>query len=395
MTAVVLVVALVACGGRQESQSAPTSPSIVEPLPTDDTTTEPATEPPQTESPEPLDEVEVDLERVAQVDSPTALAVRSGDAALYVAQRAGTVRAVRNGDVDGDPVLDITGDVSTGAERGLLGLAFSTDGDVLYVSYTDPDGHSRVDAVDMDGTTADGGARRNLITVEQPFGNHNGGNVVVGPDGMLYLGLGDGGSAGDPQGNGQNADSLLGSLLRLDPDDGSAPDDNPFVDGGGARRAFATGLRNPWRFSFDRETDDLWIADVGQDRIEEINVVSPDDAAGANYGWNIFEGSESFQGGDEPDGYVGPVYEYPTREGCAVTGGFVYRGGAIPELQGAYLFSDFCAGRIQGLRVDGGEVVDEADLGISSDNVVSFGEDADGELYVLSLGGAIDRIVGA
>ena len=345
-----------------------------------------------------LPDVEVELEPVAQMDQPIALAVRRGDEALFVAERNGFVRAIRGGDVDETPVLDITSEVSTGGERGLLGIAFSTSGDELYVSYTDTDGNSMLDAyaVAEDGAV-DAGERRELLAVEQPFPNHNGGNVVVGRDGMLYLGLGDGGAAGDPHANGQDPGTLLGKMVRIDPADGSAPADNPFVDREGVRpEIFALGLRNPWRFSFDRDTGDLWVGDVGQNSIEEVSVTRAGRSAGRNFGWNVFEGSQPYSGEEQPPGAVLPVVEYPTgEEGCAVTGGYVYRGAAIPELQGAYLYSDYCGGFVRAVLVDGKEVTDSADLGLPVEQVASFGEDADGELYLLSLDGRVDKIVPA
>ena len=339
-----------------------------------------------------LADIAVGLETVAQAEAPLVLIPRPGDDALYVAEQAGTVRRLVDGELEQPPVLDLTGQISSGGERGLLGLAFSSDGGTLYTSYTDSSGDSRLDRYAMAAEVADPASGRNLLTVEQPFPNHNGGNVILGPDGMLYLGLGDGGAAGDPHRNAQDPASPLGKILRLDPDDGAAPPDNPFIDDDGYDpRVYALGLRNPWRFSFDRATGDLWVGDVGQDSVEEINVTRAGRSAGRNYGWDIFEGSQPFEGDELPPRSVQPVYEYPTAQGCAVTGGFVYRGDEIAGLQGAYLFSDYCSGTIQALRVAGGEVVDQADLA-QSEQVTSFAEDADGELYVLSQQGAISRV---
>ena len=322
------------------------------------------------------------------------MAVRTGDPTIYIAERAGTVRALRNGRVDSAPVLDIVTDVAAGGERGLLGIAFSPDGGLLIASYTNTAGDTRLEAFRMRDGRAVPDSRRQLLAQEQPYSNHNGGNVVTGPDGMLYFGLGDGGGAGDPEEAGQDRSTLLGKLLRLDPRDGSAPPDNPFVSEEGARpEIFATGLRNPWRFSFDRETGDLWLADVGQNAIEEVNVTPFAQTAGRNFGWDDFEGTQAFEGDERPEGFVAPVIEYPTGvDGCAVTGGYVYRGSAIPGLQGAYLYSDYCAGWIRAVRVRGANVVDQADLGAAA-GVASFGQDARGELYVLSLEGTVSRIV--
>ncbi|MPZ72633.1 MAG: sugar dehydrogenase [Nitriliruptorales bacterium] len=341
-----------------------------------------------------LRDIRIELEDVAQLEEPIAMAVRPDDDALYIAERAGRVRAVRGGRVDDEAVLDITDRVTAGGERGLLGIAFSPGGDRLYASYTNTDGDTRLDAYPMLGETAAAGRRDELLAVGQPYANHNGGNVVLGPDGNLYLGLGDGGSGGDPEGNAQNPGTLLGKLLRLDPEDGSAPGDNPFVgDERYQPEVFATGLRNPWRFSFDRDTGDLWIGDVGQNAVEEVNVTPAGDSAGRNFGWNLFEGSQPFGGDQPPPGYVEPVVEYPTgAEGCAVTGGYVYRGQTIPALHGAYLYSDYCGGWIRAVRVRDGEVVQEAELA-AAEGVASFGEDAAGELYVLSLNGTVSRLV--
>ena len=371
--------------------------------PADGATTRPSVQPVASEPDTPrkprrqpaLDRVEVSLEPFVTLDAPTAMAVRSGDDALYFAERGGTVRAVRDGAAVQRPVLDITDEVSTGGEQGLLGLTFSANGDVLYVSYTNSDGDSRLDAYPMRGDRVVREERRELLAVDQPYPNHNGGNVVLGPDGMLYLGLGDGGAGGDPEGNAQNPATLLGKMVRLDPRTGRAPDDNPFLGKDEyLPEIYATGLRNPWRFSFDRATGDLWVGDVGQDSIEEISTTPAGSTAGRNFGWDLFEGSQPYESDEPPPGAVSPVVEYPNGdEGCSVTGGFVYRGRAIPDLQGAYLYSDYCAGWIRAVRVAGGKVRDRADLGISASEVASFGEDADGELYVLSLGGKVWRLV--
>lgn len=335
------------------------------------------------------------LERFATLSSPTAMAVRPGDDALYFAERGGVVRAVRNDLVDQRAVLDLSEQVSTGGEQGLLGLTFSADGNQLFVSYTDTAGDSRLDVYPMRGSYAAAGEGRELLAVEQPYPNHNGGNVVLGPDGMLYLGLGDGGAGGDPEGNAQNPQTLLGKMVRLHPQTGKAPDDNPFVDDDRYRpEIFATGLRNPWRFSFDRATGDLWVGDVGQDSVEEVDVTPAGASAGRNFGWDLFEGSQPYEGDELPKGAVTPVVEYATGDdGCSVTGGFVYRGKAIPELRGAYLFSDYCGGWIRAVRRNGDTVTEPVDLGISATEVASFGEDADGELYVLSLAGEVWRLV--
>ena len=341
-----------------------------------------------------LDDVRFGLEPVADLDAPTALADRPGDGALYVAERGGRVVRIDGG--EDQAVLDISAETTSDGERGLLGIDFSPDGDVLYVSSTDRAGDSRLDAYPMDGSRADPARRRNLLRVAQPYANHNGGNVVTGPDGMLLYGLGDGGAAGDPQGNGQDRSTLLGALLRIDPEGGepyAVPADNPFVDDDDARpEIWAYGLRNPWRFSFDRATDDLWIADVGQGALEEVNLLPYPDAAGANLGWAVFEGTQRYGEGEAPDA-VAPVYEYPHDGRCSVTGGYVYRGSAIAGLAGAYLYGDFCDGIVRAIVVEGGEVAAARDFDVQVPELVAFGEDATGELYVLSLSGAVSRLV--
>ncbi|MBA2730609.1 MAG: PQQ-dependent sugar dehydrogenase [Euzebyaceae bacterium] len=344
-----------------------------------------------------LGAVAVDLQEVASLEQPTAMAVRQGDDTLFIAERTGRVVALRNGSVAEQAVLDLSEQTAAEGERGLLGIVFSPDGQTLYASYTNLDGDTRLDAYNFAEGAADPGSRRQLLAVDQPFGNHNGGNVAIGPDDLLYLGLGDGGSAGDPQANGQNRGTLLGKLLRIDPDGGepyAIPEGNPFVDEADAQpEIYAYGLRNPWRFSFDRDAGDLWIADVGQGAREEIDHAPSGQGAGANYGWNLREGGISYSG-PPPQDNVEPVFDY-TRDGgrCSVTGGYVYRGDAIPGLRGAYLFSDYCDGVIRALRVDGRDVDQSVSLDVGAPAVVSFGQDNDGELYVLSLEGPVYRLV--
>jgi glucose/arabinose dehydrogenase len=353
----------------------------------------------------PLAEIELTLTEVAEADAPTSLVTRPGSTTVYVAEREGRVRPLAGGTL-GEPVLDISDDVVTDVERGLLGIEFSPDGGTLYVSYSlAPDGDSRVDAYTMAGDEVDTGSRRELLAVEQPYANHNGGDLAIGPDGYLYIGLGDGGSGGDPEGNGQDTQVLLGKILRVDPDrpaDGKEygiPADNPFADGAdGAPEVWLYGVRNPWRFSFDAETGDLWIADVGQESIEEIDLLPAADGGGkgANLGWNEMEGAHPFEDGTNPDGGVLPLFEFDHGDGgCAVTGGVVYRGTAIPELAGAYLFTDYCDGRLRGVRAGDGQVVEEHTFDAEGTELVSFGEDAEGEVYVLSLDGTIYRVEAA
>ncbi|MGH9262090.1 MAG: PQQ-dependent sugar dehydrogenase, partial [Acidimicrobiales bacterium] len=263
-------------------------------------------------------------------------------------------------------------------------------------------GDTRIAAYTMAGDEVDTGSRRELLAVEQPFGNHKGGDIEIGPDGFLYIALGDGGSGGDPQGNGQNTQALLGKILRIDPSQPAGgeqygiPAGNPFADGeGGAPEVWLYGVRNPWRIAFDGETGDLWVGDVGQNAFEEIDLLPAADGggAGANLGWHGVEGAHPFDGGSNPDGGVLPVFEYDRSDGgCSITGGVVYRGTAIAGLTGTYLFTDYCAGQIRGVRASGGQLTEERTFDAEGSELVSFGQDAAGEVYVLSLDGTIYRL---
>ena len=334
-----------------------------------------------------------------RVGSLTDMAVRPGHDATFLAERAGAVRAVVGGALQREPVVTVA--TTTGGERGLLGIAFSTDGSHLYLSYTDEAGNSRLEEVTMGAGPAEvvAGSRRLLLTVEQPASNHNGGQVAIGTDGLLYLALGDGGGSGDRYGNAQNRDTLLGSILRIDPrPDGerpySIPPGNPFAGGGGRPEIYVYGLRNPWRVSFDRATGDMWIGDVGQSAIEEIDLLPAGRAAGANLGWPLMEGTQRLQG-DPPPGHVPPVYEYRNGSGtCGVIGGYVYRGNGIPALRGAYVFADLCESAVRALLVEDGRAVEERAIGpdLGEYAVSSFGQDAAGELYVLTLDGVLYRL---
>jgi glucose/arabinose dehydrogenase len=348
----------------------------------------------------PLTSIRVSLEQVATLDQPLALAIRHVDPTLYIAEKTGRVMAIRDGHVDTTPVLDLSRRVSLGGEQGLLGLAFSPTGQYLYVNYTDALGDTRIVQYAMNGDRAVPASRREILAVDQPFDNHNGGDLVFGPDGYLYIGLGDGWSGGDPRGNAQSLATLLGKMLRIDPrprgdQPYAIPPDNPFVDDADARpEIWAYGLRNPWRYSFDRATGDLWIADVGQSAWEEIDRQPAGAPGGANYGWNLLEGTHPYTG-KAPEGAIPPVYEYAHAQGgCVVIGGVVYRGAAIPELDGAYLFADFCRGDLEALRLGADDSVEHAVLGPTVPDVSSFGESADGEVYVLSLAGGVYRLTG-
>jgi glucose/arabinose dehydrogenase len=358
------------------------------------------TAPSSSPSPGPdLSNVSVKLVKVATLDAPLGMATRTGDDALYVAEKGGRVMAIRGGTVDHTPVLDIRSKVSTGSEQGLLGLAFSPDGTLLYVNYTDTGGDTNVVEYPMQGGRAVASSARRVLFIQQPFANHNGGNLVFGPDGYLYIGMGDGGSQGDPNGNGQNLEVLLAKMLRIDPRPSagkpySIPPDNPFVGRAGARpEVWDYGLRNPWRYEFDRETGDLWIGDVGGSEREEIDVEPAGSKGGRNYGWNVMEGTVPHTD-NPPANAVPPVSEYDHSGGrCTVVGGFVYRGSAIPDLVGAYLFADFCQGELRAFVPPKGDATAKpVSLGVTTNVPASFGQDQNGELYVLSLSGGVYRI---
>jgi len=356
----------------------------------------------------------VKLLPVATLSKPIALAPRPGTADLYIAEQGGLVRrltvsAGADGTpgyaVDPHPVLDLTATTRPEGERGLLGLTFDPTGTKAVVDYTDLDGHTNVVEYTMAGDIADPGTARRLLFIEQPFPNHNGGNVVYGPDGFLYIGMGDGGGQGDPDNRAQNLGDLLGKILRIDPAapaDGKAygiPPGNPYASGGGAPEIWISGARNPWRFTFDRANADLWIGDVGQNKIEEIDLLPAEPGGagrGANLGWPYLEASAPFRG-TAPAGLTPPVYEYSHAAGdCAVTGGYMYRGAAITALQGVYLFGDYCGGVVLGLA-PAGDGFGERPLGVEvpQGTLASFGQDNDGELYVLSLAGVVSKIVAA
>lgn len=343
--------------------------------------------------------VRIRLDQVAKVDAPTGMAVRAGDPALYFIEQAGRVRRMQAGRLEPDPVLDITRLARSGGEQGLLGIAFSPDGRYLYLDYTDGDGNARLVEYEMRDNRVADNTRRELLLIQHPYSNHNGGQLAFGPDGYLYFGMGDGGSGGDPHDNGQSLGTLLGKILRISPRPANGrpygiPPDNPFVSRSGARpEIWAYGLRNPWRFSFDPVTHDLWIGDVGQDAWEEIDHQPGSSRGGENYGWSRLEGNHPFKG-QAPRDAVPPVLEYPTHGGsnCSVIGGFVYRGEALPSLRGAYVYGDYCAGWIAAVSVQDGRASQPTQLNINVPELSSFGVDQAGELYALSLKGEVFRL---
>jgi len=336
---------------------------------------------------------------------------------LFVVEQGGRIRILKDEVLLPDAFLDITSKVSCCQERGLLSVAFHPDFKAngrFFVYYTNSDGNLVIARyqVSADPDVADPSSEQILLTIPHPtYGNHNGGQLAFGPDGYLYAGTGDGGGAGDPFGNAQNTTALLGKLLRLDvnvesPPFYAAPPDNPFVAPGNAGRdeIWAYGLRNPWRFSFDRGSGDLYIGDVGQDTWEEVDVQPAGSAGGVNYGWNVFEGRHCFAPTcpNPPDGFTMPVLEYTHNTACSITGGFVYRGCRMPDLRGTYFYSDYCECFMRTFQgVSGGDAQNRADRtaelrpggGRTFDHIVSFGEDARGELYIVDYDGEIFEIV--
>ena len=342
------------------------------------------------------------LEEVASgLQSPVYLTAPAGDARLFVVEQPGRIRVVENGTLASTPFLDITDRVLAGGERGLLSMAFHpryAQNGFFFVYYTDRSGDIRVERfrVSADRGRADAASARTILTVpHRDASNHNGGLVAFGPDGFLYLGTGDGGGGGDPRRNGQNPSSLLGKLLRLDVDGAepyTIPAGNPFAARSGGRpEVWATGLRNPWRFSWDAGT--LFVADVGQSAWEEVNAVAAT-AAGVNYGWNTMEGAHCYAASTcDTTGMTLPVLEYGHGEGCSITGGFAYRGSDIPGLRGHFFYSDYCQGWVRSFRLAEGRVADRREWEVGDvGNVTSFGEDSRGELYLLASGGRVLRV---
>jgi glucose/arabinose dehydrogenase len=354
--------------------------------------------------PIPPDSASVVLTSVATgLDRPLYLTAPAGDPRLFIVEKTGRIRIVKDGALLPKPFLDLSGDVSTGSEQGLLSMAFHpayASNGLFFVDYTDANGDTHVTRYTVsagDADVADPASAKTILTVGQPFANHNGGLLLFGADGTLYIGLGDGGSSGDPSGNAQNLATLLGKILRIDVDAGdpyAIPPDNPFAGHAGARgEIWAYGLRNPWRFSFDTATNRLYIADVGQAEWEEVDVV-PANQGGQNFGWNIMEGTHCYGASScDQSGLTLPVLEYSHDEGCSITGGYVYRGTLAPDLVGQYFYSDYCTGFIRSFTFDGAtpnapKSWDVGDIG----SVQSFGKDAAGELYVLTTDGAVYRV---
>ncbi|MCY3561874.1 MAG: PQQ-dependent sugar dehydrogenase [bacterium] len=393
-------------GGGTPPTGSSAAPSAAAPSAAEGASAPPITDP-GPRFPEPLG---VSLTRLAELPAPLALAFRTGEpGSLYVALRHGEVIRLRGDsgrvdssatlDRDAEAVLDVSARVATRGEMGLLGLTFSPTGDRLYTSSVNRQQVSELWEwpVAPDGQVDPSGGRL-VLSLEQPFANHNGGDVTFGPDGYLYLGFGDGGGGGDPLRAGQDPHDWLGTILRIDPrptpggEPYTVPADNPFADGtAGAPEVWVWGARNPWRFSFDRANGDLWVSDVGQDVLEEINRLPAADGAagrGANLGWSDYEGSRPFWSNTEPPGHVRPTVEY--RHGddarCSVTGGYVYRGSRLPGLGGVYLYSDFCDGTLWGYNAASGAHPIPLAAGAPPGSVLSFGQGPDGEIYALADG---------
>jgi glucose/arabinose dehydrogenase len=363
--------------------------------------------------------VAIGLSQVASGLASPVLVTHAGDGSgrLFVVEQAGRIRVIAGGHLLPTPFLDLTGSITSGGERGLLGLAFHPSYPALpyiYVNFTDRNGATAISryTVSSNPDVINKATGVRILTIAQPYANHNGGHLAFGPDGYLYIGMGDGGSSGDPQNRAQNIDSLLGKMLRIDINHGTrtrqfvTPAGNPYIGRTGSDLIWSRGLRNPWRWSFDRETGGLWIADVGQERYEEVNRSMPSSTfpagRGINYGWPVLEGRACYRpsSGCSTAGKTVPVVVYghavAGADNCSVTGGYVYRGSAYPMLVGGYLYGDFCSGRMwllsAGAVAPASGVLVRGDSASPKLSISSFGEDEAGELYVTSLTGTVYRI---
>lgn len=349
-------------------------------------------------------DVTLAVEQVASgLDQPVYLTAPAGDPRFFIVEQPGRIRIVENGKLVDKPFLDIVSKVRSGGEQGLLSVAFHPEyrsNGFLFVNHTDKNGDTRIEryTVSTDRNVADPGSAKLILAIDQRYSNHQGGHNLFGPDGMLYIGMGDGGSQGDPHGNGQNRNVLLGKLLRINVDRGDPyviSSANPYAKGGGRGEIWALGLRNPWRFAFDRLSGLLYIADVGQDRYEEVNVV-PMANAGVNYGWNVMEGPTCYRSsGCNQTGLQKPALSYShANSTCSVIGGFVYRGQEIPEIKGQYFYSDYCNSWLRSFGFADGKVTDQHEWPVGRlGSIVSFGEDSRGELYICTSSGRVYRII--
>jgi glucose/arabinose dehydrogenase len=350
----------------------------------------------------------VRLQKVGSFDAPVYVTAPPGDESrLFVVEKGGEVRVMKGGKTLDRPFLDVSDKVTTGSEQGLFSLAFAPDyasSGLFYVDYTDGNGDTQVvEYKRASADVADPGTARTVLSQKQPEPNHNGGLLLFGPDKQLYVGLGDGGGGGDehgPRGNAQSLGTILGKILRIDPRaDGSKPyripSDNPFVGRSGARgEIYSYGLRNPWRFSFDRETGDLTIGDVGQEEIEEIDFVRKGKGRGANFGWRQFEGNNHYTPGEQAPGAITPVITEKHSDGnCSITGGVVVRDPKLPAWAGRYVYGDYCRGVVQTAVLSSGRARSKTDRKLNVDQLSSFGEDALGRVYATSLDGPVYRLV--
>ncbi len=349
----------------------------------------------------------VALEEIGSFEDPVYVTQPEGDRALYVVEQTGQIIRVAPGGKQ-STFLDISDEITAGGEQGLLSVAFSPDykrSGLFYVDYTNRDGDTRVVEYRTDNKgEVDDRSARTLLAVDQPYANHNGGLLLFDDDGNLLVGLGDGGSTGDPERTGQDLGVLLGKILRIDPSaehgkgsgDYSIPKNNPFADEDGARpEVLAYGLRNPWRFSFDRKTGALWIGDVGQNSLEEIDLLAQP-GEDANFGWSAFEGTEPFNADQEAPNAIDPILTYGRDLGCSVTGGFVVRDKSLRTLYGRYLYADFCQGQLRSFtaaEAEEGSAQDDRTLGLQVPSISSFGEDEKGRIYAVSLDGPVFRLV--
>jgi glucose/arabinose dehydrogenase len=387
-----LAVLAVSCSG-DDDPAAPTSTIQASTSPTGGAST--ATGAPSSPSGDPPP---LAYESVASGFSRPTFVTNAADGSnrLFVLEKVGRIRIIKDGTTLSAPFLDLSSLVlSSGNEQGLLGLAFHPEFESngrFFVAYTARDAANTVAEYRVSSSNADSAdpaSRKQLFAVPDQFANHNGGMLAFGKDGYLYISMGDGGSGGDPNGNGQNLNAMLGKLLRIDVNSGDPygiPPSNPFVSNDQARKeVWAYGLRNPWRFSFDRVTGDMWIADVGQNKYEEIDFQPADSRGGENYGWNVMEGAHCYKPaeGCKQEGLVQPVFEFDHGEGCSVTGGYVYRGKSIAGLAGRYIFTDYCTPKLW-VTTKRGEEFETSDMGNLPKGISSFGEDEAGELYFVT-----------
>ncbi len=383
------------------TQLSSTSPSSLTAKPIAETTEEASIETPLMAALPPLESLTIKLVPLANGFTKPTFVTHAGDGSnrLFVVEQAGRILTTKNGAVNPTPFLDIVSIVGSDAnEQGLLSVAFHPNyrsNGYFFVDYTNKQGDTVIAryTVSDNPEAANPNSAKILLTIDQPYDNHNGGQLVFGPDGYLYIGMGDGGAGGDPHNNGQTLSTLLGKILRVEVDNGDPygiPRDNPFINTGGAQpEIWSYGWRNPWRFSFDRTSGDMYIADVGQSQYEEVHVELADTPGGQNYGWRLMEGFHCFDPADcDPasQGLMLPVAEYDHTQGCSITGGYVYRGQQYPALTGIYFYADYCSGNIWGLRREADGDWSQVQLLASGQTISSFGEDEAGEIYLTQHG---------